>query len=75
VSTFARQCRACGKELPPKHLRVQAAPPDEKWHEIRVHDLSCLIDFLEHEEDELGDGRDGTLFKVAHLPSEGPTHP
>lgn len=63
--SFTRPCAAdCGQDLPPKHLRVQLAPPDEKWHEVRVHDLACLLDFLEDEEETVGEGRDGRVFKA-----------
>lgn len=54
MNDVVRPCAGCGEPLGPKHLRTQLAPPDSKWHEVRAHDLSCLLDFLEREEDGAG---------------------
>lgn len=76
MSEFVRPCAAdCGDSLPPQHLRVQLAPPHEKWHEIRVHDLDCLLDYLEDEEDKVRNGKDGRIFKPTRLPVIGPVQP
>lgn len=56
-----RRCRGCDSDLPAKHLRTQLAPPDSKWHEVRTCTLSCLLDFLEDEEDRVADGT-GEVF-------------
>lgn len=56
MSGVVRPCRGCGQPLSDKHLRTQLAPPDSKWHEVRTHDLACLMDFLEGEEGNLEDG-------------------
>ena len=61
----ARQCRSCGDTLPPQHLRVQVAPPKGRWVELRMHDLHCLMDFLEDEEDAMDAGHDGELFTAS----------
>lgn len=54
---FTRPCAGCGDQLGPKHLRTQLAPPDSKWHEVRTHDLACLLDFLQDEEELHGAGK------------------
>lgn len=51
MSGFAHKCGACEEALPQKHLRVQLAPPDRPWFMVRVHDLQCLLDWLEDEDD------------------------
>lgn len=43
-------CVGCNRVLPAKHLRVQLAPPDQRWAAVRAHDLVCLLDFLDDEE-------------------------
>ncbi len=62
MGEFTRVCAGCADPLPPKHLRVQLAPPDDKWHEVRVHDLACLLDFLEDEEEKQASGDPGRIF-------------
>ena len=54
MNDVVRPCAGCGAALGPKHLRTQIAPPDSKWHEVRTHNLGCLLDFLEREEDGAG---------------------
>lgn len=44
-------CCGCGNALENKHLRVNIAPPDQKWAMVRAHDLVCLLDFLDDEKD------------------------
>lgn len=56
-----RLCAGCRDPLPGQHLRVQLAPPHNKWHEVRCHDLECLMDFLEREEN--GDVSQNEVFK------------
>lgn len=76
MSDFVRPCAGdCGEDLPPQHLRVQLAPPHDKWHEVRVHDLACLLDFLEDEDEKLSAGIDGRVFKAGHLPLPGGNRP
>jgi hypothetical protein len=58
-----RLCAGCADELPPKHLRTQLAPPDSKWHEVRTHNLTCLVDFLEREEELVAQGTPGAIFQ------------
>lgn len=71
MSGVARLCRGCGHELPAKHLRTQLAPPDTKWHEVRTHDVHCLIDFLQDEEDRIDELR---ATEVAWKTTSGSTH-
>ena len=47
---YEHVCCGCNEVLPVKHLRVNVAPPDQKWEMLRAHDLLCFIDFLEDEE-------------------------
>lgn len=49
MAAVARLCVGCDEQLPAKHLRTQLAPPDNKWHEVRTHDLICLMNYLERE--------------------------
>lgn len=52
------QCRGCGTQLESgNHLRTQLAPAKSKWHEVRTCDLTCLLDFLEQEEDKVLEGK------------------
>jgi hypothetical protein len=63
-----RRCLGCGELLPPKHLRVQLAPPDSRWREVRVHDAYCLQDWLDEEIHDITHGIKGDVFKdVAEL--------
>lgn len=57
VAPAIRPCAGCGDPLGPKHLRTQIAPPDSRWSEVRTHNLACLLDFLEEEEEKDGAGR------------------
>lgn len=75
MSEVVRLCAGCHEPLGPQHLRVQLAPPHEKWREVRVHHLTCLLDFLEDEEEKLLAGHDGEVFKAGHLPAEGTVRP
>ena len=49
-------CAGCKAALEGKHLRVNFANPDTAWHQLRFHDLMCLLDFLEDEEQAAGAG-------------------
>lgn len=49
--SFTHRCSACEEDLPPKHLRVQMSLPDQPWRMLRLHDLQCLLDWAEDEDD------------------------
>lgn len=66
MSSVVRPCAGCGEPLPDKHLRVQLAPPDSKWHEVRVHDAICLDDWVGDELAKLESGQE-TLFGTAGM--------
>lgn len=57
-----RRCSGCDGVLPDKHLRVQLAPPDSRWAEVRVHDAYCLEEWLDHEIADVEQGAPGKVF-------------
>lgn len=50
-------CVGCTEVLVGKHLRVSFANPDSPWRQLRFHDLLCLQDFLEDEDEADGAGK------------------
>ena len=68
-------CCGCGYVLEAKHLRVNFAPPDQKWAMVRAHDLVCLLDFLDDEKD----GESALVFQrrewVIALSTDSTTQP
>jgi hypothetical protein len=54
AATHKHVCAGCQNVLPAKHLRVQLSPPDQRWAALRAHDLVCLLDFLDDEENGEG---------------------